>query len=79
MMANELEVAKSLVITMRYLISLENSIKDKGNRIGVVLWTAAVDECDHSRRRENTRTAYRYELFPYSIFYLIQIQINLEI
>lgn len=37
LMANELDAAKSLVITMRYLISLENSIKEKGNRIGVVL------------------------------------------
>lgn len=38
LMANDLEAAKTLVITMRYFISLENSIKEKGNRIGVVLW-----------------------------------------
>lgn len=37
LVANELEAAKAVVITMRYLISLENSIKEKGNRIGVVL------------------------------------------
>lgn len=37
LLANELEAAKALVITMRYLISLENSIKQKGNRIGAVL------------------------------------------
>lgn len=35
--SNDLEAAKSLVVTMRYLIRLENSIKAKGNRLGIVL------------------------------------------
>lgn len=34
---NDLNTAKKHVITLRYFISLENSIKEKGNKIGIVL------------------------------------------
>lgn len=34
---NRLVDAKDKVILLRYLLSLKNSIKEKGNRIGVVL------------------------------------------
>lgn len=34
---NDLEAARKHVITLRYFISLENSIKEKGNKIGIVL------------------------------------------
>ena len=34
---NDLEKAKANVITLRYLISLENSIKDRGHDLGFVL------------------------------------------
>lgn len=34
---NRLDDAKDQVILLRYLLSLENSIKEKGNRIGIVL------------------------------------------
>lgn len=34
---NKLVDAKDQVILLRYLLSLENSIKEKGNRIGVVI------------------------------------------
>lgn len=50
LMANELEAAKALVITMRYLISLENSIKEKGNRIGVFLWDSELPKPLNCRR-----------------------------
>lgn len=34
---NGLEEAKEQLIILRYLLSLENSIKEKGNRLGIVL------------------------------------------
>lgn len=34
---NKLTEAKDHVIILRYLLSLENSIKEKGNRIGIIL------------------------------------------
>lgn len=34
---NKLSEAKDQVILLRYLLSLENSIKEKGNRIGIIL------------------------------------------
>lgn len=35
--SNGLEEAKEQLIILRYLLSLENSIKEKGNRLGIVL------------------------------------------
>lgn len=35
--ANNLIEAKDQLIVLRYLLSLENSIKEKGNRLGIVL------------------------------------------
>lgn len=34
---NNLNEAKELLIVLRYWLSLENSIKEKANRIGIVL------------------------------------------
>lgn len=34
---NNLNDAKEQLIALRYLLSLENSIKEKGNRIGIIL------------------------------------------
>lgn len=34
---NNLNDAKEQLIVLRYLLSLENSIKEKGNRIGIIL------------------------------------------
>lgn len=34
---NDLQNAKEQLIVLRYLLSLENSIKDKGDRIGIIL------------------------------------------
>lgn len=36
--AKKLAEAKEHLIVLRYLFSLENSIKEKGNCIGIVLW-----------------------------------------
>lgn len=35
--SNNLNDAKEQLIALRYLLSLENSIKEKGNRIGIIL------------------------------------------
>lgn len=34
---NDLTGAKDQLIVLRYMLSLENSIKEKGNRIGIIL------------------------------------------
>lgn len=34
---DDLEQAKADLITLRYFVSLENSIKEKGNRLGIHL------------------------------------------
>lgn len=35
--SNDLAEAKEQLIILRYMLSLENSIKEKGNRLGIVL------------------------------------------
>lgn len=35
--SNNLAEAKEQLIVLRYMLSLENSIKEKGNRLGIVL------------------------------------------
>lgn len=34
---NNLAEAKEQLIVLRYLLSLENSIKERGNRLGIIL------------------------------------------
>lgn len=35
--SNDLTEAKEQLIVLRYLLSLENSIKERGNRLGIIL------------------------------------------
>lgn len=41
---SNLDDAKEQLIALRYLLSLENSIKEKGNRIGINLWNRTAQE-----------------------------------